>query len=86
MAANYCVVVWTEGKNKKEMTGVVAESWIQGDIVRWPPVSNVTKYMQNRKPPQKDWLKFSLVKIKRTSGMLTLFFKMQFSSSILWAI
>jgi len=67
----YTRAVWREGTQEEE--GVVPDSWIDREkkTVRWPRKMSVTKTkkaIKDKMNPQDDWMTFSLIKIKITSG------------------
>ena len=61
--------VWIEGKREEE--GVIPSSWVveESQILFWPNGVNAEKALRNRQEPDpKVWRKFTLKKIKVTSG------------------
>lgn len=67
----YTRAVWREGTQEKE--GVVPDIWINREkkTVRWPrkmSATNTEKAIKDKMKPQDDWMTFSLLKIKITSG------------------
>ncbi len=67
----YTRAVWREGTQEEE--GVVPDSWIDREMrtVRWPRKMSVTKTekaIKDKINPHDDWMTFSLIKIKLTSG------------------
>ena len=55
-------------ENGKEEEGVIPSCWINDSSVHWLSKMNVLRAAQERKEPDKTWLKFSLVKIKCRDG------------------
>lgn len=71
----YKRAVWREGTQEEE--GVVPDSWIDREMktVRWPRKMSATKTekaIKDKINPQDDWMTFSLIKIKMTSGKFCL--------------
>ncbi len=67
----YTRAVWREGTQEEE--GVVPDSWIDREMrtVRWPRKMSVTKTekaIKDKINPHDEWMTFSLIKIKLTSG------------------
>lgn len=60
--------VWKEGSQEEEF--VIPSSWIEGNYVRWPNSSSAAAALKEMRKPEKNWLKFDLVKVKFSSGML----------------
>ena len=63
----WCRAVWQEDKHEEK--GVVPSHWIEENVVRWPKVSNSSKFMKERSRPSHSWWKCPLVKVKFASGM-----------------
>lgn len=59
---------WKEGNQEEEL--VIPSSWIEGNYVRWPNSSSAAAALKEMRKPEKNWLKFDLVKVKFSSGML----------------
>lgn len=59
---------WKEGSQEEEL--VIPSSWIEGNYVRWPNSSSAAAALKEMRKPEKNWLKFDLVKVKFSSGML----------------
>ena len=59
--------VWTE--KGKTIEGVLSSNWIQNKYVYWPK-KNAQSCANNHEEPTEEWLKFPLVKIKYTGGMI----------------
>lgn len=57
---------WKEGSQEEEL--VIPSSWIEGNYVRWP--NSAAAALKEMRKPEKNWLKFDLVKVKFSSGML----------------
>ena len=67
----WCCAVWLEGF--AEVMEVIPRHWISERCVHWPPGVSATRYMTDMTPIGDSWRKFTLVKIKFTSGILTVF-------------
>jgi len=65
---SWCRAVWREGKQEEE--GVVPSHWVQKNVVRWPRVTNATKFLKERTTPMDAWWRLPLIKVKTTSGAL----------------
>lgn len=59
---------WKEGSQEEKL--VIPSSWIEGNYVRWPNSSSAAAALKEMRKPEKNWLKFDLVKVKFSSGML----------------
>lgn len=59
---------WKEGSQEEEL--VIPSSWIEGNYVRWPNSSSAAAALKEMRKPEKNWLKFDLMKVKFSSGML----------------
>lgn len=57
-----------EGDQEEE--DVIPTCWVKNKSVMWPSGTNVLKAMREMKLPEEHWIKFDLVKIKFTSGLL----------------
>jgi len=62
----WCRAVWKEGK--KEVEDVVPYSWVQEDVVRWPPGVKADKFLTSMALPGSGWRSFALVKVKCKNG------------------
>lgn len=60
--------VWKEGDKEEEP--VIPSSWIEGNFVRWSNSSSAVAALKEMRKPDKMWLKFDLIKVKLSSGML----------------
>jgi hypothetical protein len=60
--------VWKEGDQEEEL--VIPSSWIEGKFIRWPNSSSAAAALKEMRKPEKTWLKFNLIKVKFSSGML----------------
>ena len=60
--------VWIE--NEEEMEAVIPSNWIQNGKVYWPSKMNVKKAFKEPADPEKNWLMFSLIKVKLKDGKL----------------
>lgn len=63
----YARAVWVE--HGKEVEGTAPDNWIDVDnkTIRWPKTREKAAFL-NQHPPQDDWMTFTLVKRKMTSG------------------
>lgn len=68
MEKTWSRAVWLEGDQEEE--GVIPICWVKNKSVMWPSGTNVLKAMREMKLPEEHWIKFDLVKIKFTSGLL----------------
>lgn len=68
MEKTWSRAVWLEGDQEEE--GVIPTCWVKNKSVMWPSGTNVLKAMREMKLPEEHWIKFDLVKIKFTSGLL----------------
>ncbi len=69
----YARAVWLE--HGKEVEGTAPDNWIDAEnkIIRWPKKGEKAAFL-NRYSPQDDWMTFTLVKRKMTSGKVFFFF------------
>ncbi len=69
----YARAVWLE--HGKEVEGTAPDNWIDAEnkIIRWPKKGEKAAFL-NRYSPQDDWMTFTLVKRKMTSGKFFFFF------------
>ncbi|XP_047123646.1 uncharacterized protein LOC124806625 isoform X6 [Hydra vulgaris] len=58
--------VWMEGDDEEE--GTILNKWVQGENVRWPVKINALRALSEGRSPNKNWLKFDLVKLKCCSN------------------
>ncbi|XP_047128315.1 uncharacterized protein LOC124809006 isoform X3 [Hydra vulgaris] len=58
--------VWMEGDDEEE--GTILTKWVQGEFVRWPVKINALRALSEGRSPNKNWLKFDLVKLKCCSN------------------
>lgn len=63
----YARAVWLE--HGKEVEGTAPDNWIDAEkkIIRWPKKGEKAAFL-NRHSPQDEWMTFTLVKRKMTSG------------------
>ncbi|XP_047127610.2 uncharacterized protein LOC124808513 [Hydra vulgaris] len=57
--------VWQEDLQEEE--GVIPSNWIDNKTVYWPPGTKALNAMKARQNPEKNWLKFPLIKVKFSS-------------------
>ena len=57
---------WTEKGN--ELEGVVPAKWVENDQLAWPPGTDATKFLDNQVTPLRTWRRFTIIKIKHSSG------------------
>ncbi|XP_065660446.1 uncharacterized protein LOC136084332 isoform X2 [Hydra vulgaris] len=60
--------VWQEDLQEEE--GVIPSNWIENKTVYWPPGTKALNAMKARQNPEKNWLKFPLIKVKFSSGSI----------------
>lgn len=66
--------VWTRAvwrEDSEEIEEVIPTIWIVDDFVCWPKVSShsaAIKAIREKWPPEEEWFKFPLLKVKVTSS------------------
>ena len=61
-------------KETEEEEGVIPASWVNENVVFWPPGSNADKAMRKGEKPTEKWSRFRLIKIKLKSGKVCYMF------------
>ena len=64
----WTAAIWNEGDDKKNEFGTIPTKWIKGNIVYWPRKMSAPKSVAEMKDPTDEWKKFTLVKVKHSSG------------------
>ena len=73
----YSLVILQEDGEEREC--IVPACWVKGNTVYYPHGLHVKKYHRNCTPPERNWDRYTLVKVKMTGmfGSLTFFFTSQ---------